>query len=390
MSTLKRLALIPVLLLAFVVVYLLFWPVPISPHATAPPAAPPLTGPYQQNAALRETERLSLGTGSPLPGAGFAPEDVALDATARIYTGLDDGRIMRLQADGTGAQSFANTHGRPLGLAFDAGGNLIVADAIKGLLSVAPDGAVTVLTTAADGVPFKCTNDLDVAADGTVYFTDASSKYSLTEFTADLVEHGPNGRFFAYDPKTKTTRTLLGNLSFANGVAVSPDQSFVLVVETGAYRVHRFWLKGEKAGRAEIFIDNLPGFPDGIMSNGKDEFWLALVTPARHRSTSAPPCRIRFSEKAIVRSPKLLQPAPKRTARRRFDVFPARQSVCRSRLSASRCRRSVQVAFGASRFHRSVYRSCGDRVASKRTSRVCASRCRRSVYRSRLSAIRWR
>jgi sugar lactone lactonase YvrE len=310
MSKLKRLVLILVLLLALVVVYLLFWPVPISPQAWTPPTAPPLTGPYQQNAALRETERLSLGTGSPLPGAGFAPEDVALDATARIYTGLDDGRIMRLQADGTGAQNFANTHGRPLGLAFDAGGNLIVADAIKGLLSVAPDGAVTVLTTAADGVPFKCTNDLDVAADGTIYFTDATSKYSLADFTADLVEHGPNGRFFAYDPKTKTTRTLLGNLSFANGVAVSPDQSFVLVVETGAYRVHRFWLKGEKAGRAEIFIDNLPGFPDGIMSNGKDEFWLALVTPRDAALDLLLPHP--FLRKAIVRLPKFLQPAPKR------------------------------------------------------------------------------
>lgn len=310
MTKLKRFCLIVAALVALIVLYLLFWPVPISPQAWTPSPVPPLTGPYQQNSALAKTERLSLGTGSPLPGAGFAPEDVALDAAGRIYTGLDDGRIMRLQADGTGPAAFANTHGRPLGLAFDPGGNLIVADAIKGLLSVAPDGSVTVLTTAADGVPFRCTNDLDVAADGTIYFTDASSKYPLTDFTADLVEHGPNGRFFAYDPQTKTTRTLLPNLAFANGVAVSPDQSFVLVVETGAYRVHRFWLKGAKQGQAEIFIDNLPGFPDGIMSNSKDEFWLALVTPRDAALDLLLPHP--FLRKAIVRLPKFLQPAPKR------------------------------------------------------------------------------
>ena len=310
MTKLKRLFLILAALIAIVVLYLLFWPVPISPQAWNPPPAPSLTAQYQQNSLLATTERLSLGTATPIPGAGFAPEDVALDAEGRIYTGLDDGCIMRLQADGTKPEVFSNTHGRPLGLAFDPSGNLIVADAIKGLLLIARDGSVTVLTTAADGVPFGCTNDLDVAADGTIYFTDASSKFPLTNFTADLLEHRGNGRFLAYDPKTKTTRTLLRDLCFANGVAVSPDQSFVLVVETGAYRVHRVWLNGSKRGQAEIFVDSLPGFPDGISSNGKDKFWLSLVTPRDAVLDKLLPHP--FLRKVVARLPKLLQPAPKR------------------------------------------------------------------------------
>jgi len=297
-------------LISIGLLYLLVWPVPISPKAWTPSPAPPLTGQYQANAQLRGIERLSLGTGSPRPGAGYAPEDVALDAEGRIYTGLDDGRIIRLHADGTNPETFSNTQGRPLGLTFDANGNLIVADAIKGLLSVAPDGSVTMLTSAADGVPFGCTNDLDIAADGTIYFTDASSKFHLTNFTEDILEHGGNGRFLAYDPKTKTTRTLLGNLSFANGVAVSPDQSFAVVVETGAYRIHRVWLSGAKRGQTEIFIDNLPGFPDGISSNGKDRFWLALVTPRDAALDKLLPHP--FLRKIVARLPKFLQPAPKR------------------------------------------------------------------------------
>ena len=310
MSRLKRLFLIFATLIALVVLYLLIWPVPISPQAWTPPAAPPLTAQYQQNSLLSTTERLSLGTGTPNPGAGFGPEDVALDAEGRIYTGLDDGRIMRLQADGTRPEVFSNTHGRPLGFAFDPDGHLIVADAIKGLLSIARDGGVTVLTTEADGVRLGCTNDLDVAADGTIYFTDASSKFPLTNFTADILEHGPNGRFLAYFPQTKTTRTLLRDLSFANGVAISPDQSFALVVETGSYRLHRFWLKGAKQGQAEIFMDNLPGFPDGISSNGKDKFWLALVAPRDALLDKLLPHP--FLRKVVARLPKFLQPAPKR------------------------------------------------------------------------------
>ncbi len=266
-------------LLVIVLLYLLLWPVPIAPVAWTPPTAPSLTGPYQTNNLLAKTERLSLGNDGASPGAGFAPEDVALDSGGRIYAGLDDGRIMRLQADGTQPEIFSNTNGRPLGLAFDREGNLIVADALKGLVSIATNGVMSVLTTAAEGMTLVCTNDLDVAADGTIYFTEASSKFPLTNFTADILEHGGNGSFLAYDQKTKTTRTLLRDLSFANGVAISPDQSFALVVETGAYRIHRIWINGPRHGQSEVFIDNLPGFPDGISSNGKDKFWLALVTP---------------------------------------------------------------------------------------------------------------
>src|SRR5882757_6197740 len=119
MTKLKRLFLILAVPIALIVLYLLFWPVEIAPQAWTPPPAPPLTAQYQKNSLLATTERLSLGTGTPYPGAGFGPEDVALDAEGLVYTGLDDGRIMRLQADGTKPEVFTNTHGRPLGFAFD-------------------------------------------------------------------------------------------------------------------------------------------------------------------------------------------------------------------------------------------------------------------------------
>ncbi len=291
------------LIILAVLLYFLLWPVPISPAAWTPPAAPDLTGPYAANNKLAGIQRLETG-------GGFGPEDVALDSQGRIYGGMDNGRIVRLQPDGTHAEGFANTHGRPLGLVFDRAGNLIVADAEKGLLAIAPDGSISVLSTQADGVPFRCSNDLDVAADGTIYFTDASSKFPLATFTLDILEHQGNGRFLAYDPKSKTTRVILGNLHFANGVAVSPDQSFVLVVETGKYRIHRVWLSGPKQGQSEIFIDNLPGFPDGILSNGRDKFWLALVTPRDTLLDRLLPHP--FLRQVVARLPKYLQPAPKR------------------------------------------------------------------------------
>ena len=309
MTKVSRFFIVLTALLGLTVLYLLFWPVTISPQAWTPPDAPPLNGQYQQNSKLSGVERLSIIQG----GTGFAPEDVALDAQGRIYAGIDDGRIMRLQADGTHPEVFSNTLGRPLGLVFDSTGNLVVADAIKGLLSIGRDGLVSVLTTEADGVPFGGPNDLDVAADGTIYFTDASTRFPLSNYVADLLEHQSTGRLLSFDPRTKTTRTLLKDLYFANGVAVSPDQSFVLVVETAAYRIHRLWLSGAaKQGQAEIFIDNLPGFPDGISSNGRDTFWLALVNPRDKALDELLPYP--FLRKVVYRLPRIFQPGPQRTS----------------------------------------------------------------------------
>jgi len=303
MSLVKRLLLFVVFLLAAAVIYLFFAPTKIDPVAWQPPVPPDLAGPYQQNSRLSSTQRLSLGEGN-------APEDVALDRAGRIYGGFDDGRIMQLQPDGTQPRLFANTQGRPLGFAFDQNGNLIVADAIKGLLSINPNGEITTLATDSEGTSFGCLNDLDVASDGTIYFTETSNKFPMKEFTSELLEHRPNGRLLAYDPKTQKSRTVFKGLHFANGVAVSPDQSFVLVNETGEYRVRRVWLNGPKQGQAEVFIENLPGFPDGILSNGKDKFWLALVTPRNKFLDTLLPYP--FLRKVVARLPKFLQPKPAR------------------------------------------------------------------------------
>lgn len=303
MSVKKRVAAIVILISVAGLVYLLFAPVPISPSAWTPPAAPALSGQYEQNTKLSSVQRLSLGD-------GHKPEDVALDAQGRIYAGFEDGRIIQLQPDGTQPRVFANTQGRPLGLALDRAGNLIVTDAIKGLLAVNPTGEIKVLATESDGVKFGCLNDLDVGADGTIYFTEASFKYPMSQFSSDILEHQPNGRLLAFDPQTQKPRTLLRGLYFANGVAVSSDQSFVLVAETGKYRVQRVWLRDAKEGTVDTFIDNLPGFPDGISSNGSGKFWLALVTPRQAVFDKVLPHP--FVRKVIFRLPKFLQPAPER------------------------------------------------------------------------------
>lgn len=253
-------------------------PSPIDSVAYEAPRSLELNGPLAPNEALRSARLVGEDR---LVGA----EDVAVDAAGRLYTGTEDGRIVRVTLALDGREILepqADTGGRPLGLRFGpAGRTLFVADARKGLLAVDETGGIEPLATQAGGVPFGFTDDLDVAPDGTIYFSDASSRFGVDEYLHDLLEARPHGRLLRYDPKAEGDKVsiLLDGLYFANGVALAGDQSFVLVNETYRYQIRRYWLKGPKAGTSDLFVKDLPGFPDNLARDpATGGFWVALYT----------------------------------------------------------------------------------------------------------------
>lgn len=256
-------------LLGLCLLVLVLLPSAIDPLAYDPPPGPALTGPLAPNELLRAAEMLA-------EGRIHGPEDVAFDSAGRLYAATADGAIERF--DESGPRPFATTGGRPLGMRFTPSGDLLVCDASRGLLSIDPAGQVSVLSTEAEGVPFRFADNLDLARDGVVYFSDASSRYGQPDYMLDLLEARPRGRLLRYDPATRQTTVLLRDLYFANGVALSRGEDFVLVNETYRYRIRRLWLSGPKAGTSDVFLDNLPGFPDNIDGNRKGSFWLALFT----------------------------------------------------------------------------------------------------------------
>lgn len=231
---------------------------------------------------LAADDRLAAATALPV-GDARGPEDLAPLPDGRLAVGVADGRLLALDPTGAAPPALlTRTGGRPLGLAAAPDGGLFICDASEGLLRWSADEGLRPLATAADGLPFGFTNAVDVAPDGAVYFTDASWRYGFDDLVVDLLDGRPHGRLLAYDPTTRETRTLEAELGFANGVAVDPSGDFVLVAETWRYRVLRRWLRGPKAGAAEVFIDGLPGFPDGISAapaGGRARFWLSVFSP---------------------------------------------------------------------------------------------------------------
>ncbi len=248
--------------------WLFFWPVPFDPAPDDPLSENPAgTGVFARNNLLAKAQIIPTASG---------PEGIALDSQGRIYTGLEDGSIVRIE--NAEATVLANTGGRPIGVEFDAQGNLIIADIFKGLISLSPAGDLTTLVTHYQGKKMIFVDDLAIADDGKIYFSDASAHWGYDSVLLEIFERRPSGRLFVYDPQDGSTSLLLDKLLFANGVALGPDDAFVLVNETFAYRIIRLWLKGPRAGETEVFAENLPGFLDNITEAPGGGFWLAIVS----------------------------------------------------------------------------------------------------------------
>ncbi|WP_211316945.1 SMP-30/gluconolactonase/LRE family protein [Arenicella xantha] len=267
------------LILVLGALYLTLWPTPVEPQAWDAPSSLGYVGKFEPNQKLRDFTAL------PLTGL-HGPEAAAFDAMGRLYATTHEGWILRWSAAASEPERWVDLGGRPLGVDFDADGNLWVANAYLGLQKISPQGQVATLVTETNGVPVRYADDVVVAPDGKVYFSDASTRFgakaslgTLEASLLDIMEHSDNGRIIMYDPKSGVSSVVLDGLTFANGVAMDATGEFLLVVETGEYRVHKLWLNGAKAGQSEVIIDNIPGFPDNIHRGLNGRYWIGLTAP---------------------------------------------------------------------------------------------------------------
>jgi len=267
MYCMKNSAKILSVLFLLTILYFLFYPVSIEPVVFNVPKDPGLKGIFKPNKKLAEASLI-------LKNIEIGPEAVVMASDGMLYTGFENGEIIKFNKAGDQHSIFANTGGRPLGMKFDKNGNLIVADIYKGLLSINPNGKITTLTDKVNGTKIFFADDLDIASDGIIYFSDATQRNY--DVMVEAFELQPTGRLLSYNPANKTTKLELENLYFANGVALGPKDEYVLVSETFGLVINKYWLKGSKKGQKEILVDALPGFPDNITYNDAGIFWVAI------------------------------------------------------------------------------------------------------------------
>ena len=253
----------------------------VSPGFLDLPKAPDTTAgsAYAVNDKLGDIELIGLGRVE-------APEDVILDEDDNLYCGTRHGNIMRFKApDYQEMEIFAHVGGQPLGMAFDQAGNLNVCIGGMGLYRVTPERKVELVTdetnrslfSIQDDSRLRLADDLDIAPDGRIFFSEATIRYEMHEWQIDSLEGRGNGRIICYDPRTNETRTVVKNLVFPNGICLGSEGQSILFAESWACRISRYWFDGPKKGQVERVIESLPGYPDNINRASDGNYWIALM-----------------------------------------------------------------------------------------------------------------
>jgi ribose transport system permease protein len=278
----------------------------VSPTYHAMPPAPSCAAGsgtvWELNDRLRPAVPIGLGR---IEG----PEDVILDRHDNLYAGSRHGDIIRFFApDYERMEVYAHIGGTPLGLAFDRHDNLYVCVGGMGLYRVTPERKVEKASDETnrswasinDDSRLRLADDLDIADDGRVFFSEATVRYEMHEWATDGLEARGNGRIVCYDPRTNSTHTVLGNLKFPNGVCIGHDKQSFLFAETWGCSVKRHWFEGPKAGKTELVLENLPGFPDNINMASDGNYWMSLVgmrSPALDLAWQMPGFRKRMAKR---------------------------------------------------------------------------------------------
>jgi sugar lactone lactonase YvrE len=224
----------------------------------------------------------------------FGGETVFASNNGDLYTGTIDGYLLRLNGYG-GVSKIAHFPGSVLG-------GVVTPDEQGMYLCVLTTGLVhydlesgrmeIVSTISDDNLPIRFADDVALAEDGKVYFTDASlvspwidqsrNHNAMTASLLDFFAGSGTGRALVYDPVTKSTKTLLDGLKFANGIAVSQNNDYLVVAETFGLRIVRIWIAGPRNGTVDYLTTSLPGVPDGISLASDGGYWVALNCKVCH------------------------------------------------------------------------------------------------------------
>lgn len=158
--------------------------------------------------------------------------------------------------------------GWPNGLKVQRNGRLLVADHKHGIVEVdATTGERTTLLSRRNAQSFLGVNDLHVAADGAVWFTD-QGQTGL---------HDPSGRVYRW-MRDESLTCVLDGLPSPNGLRVSADGQEFFVAVTRDNSIWRAPLKGAmqptKVGRFAMFYG--PVGPDGMHLDAEQRIWVCL------------------------------------------------------------------------------------------------------------------
>jgi gluconolactonase len=198
------------------------------------------------------------------------------DARALLWSDIPNNRIMRWDEETGGVTVFRKPSDFANGNTRDREGRLVTCEhGGRRVTRTEYDGAVTVLMDGFEGKRLNSPNDVVVKSDGSIWFTDPVFGI-LGNYEGMQAEPELGQNVYRIDGETGEATVVAADIRGPNGLAFSPDESILYLVESRATPnrlILAYDVDGKKLARQRVFIDAGPGTPDGFRVDIDGNLW---------------------------------------------------------------------------------------------------------------------
>ena len=200
------------------------------------------------------------------------------DGRYLLWSDIPNNRIMRWDEE-TGAVSvFRQPSNNANGNTRDRQGRLLSCEHLtRRVTRTEYDGTITVIADRFDGKPLNSPNDIVCKSDGSIWFSDPPFGV-LGNYEGEVAKVELPTNVDRWEPKTKQLAVVAGDIARPNGLAFSPDESILYVIEAGVtpriIRAYDVVDRGTRLTQARTLITAEPnGTPDGLRLDVDGNLW---------------------------------------------------------------------------------------------------------------------
>jgi len=199
------------------------------------------------------------------------PECINFGPDGRLYAGGFAGQVYVMTPPRFELTQLTNVGGYLGGVAVDANHNVYVCNTTKACVQRAdPKGGVTVYCDTAPDGPLMIPNYGSFDASGNYYFSDSGEYWK------------PSGRLIRVSKDRKIASLIGGNWHFTNGLAISPKDGSIFMIESTAADILRIPVARDgTVGKPEIFAQLQGTVPDGLAFAASGNLYCSCYYPNR-------------------------------------------------------------------------------------------------------------
>ena len=223
--------------------------------------------------ALAKVERIASGMRWCEGPAWFG------DGRYLVWSDIPNNRMMRWDEE-TGAVSvFRKPSNNANGNTRDRQGRLLTCEHdTRRVTRTEYDGSITVIADRYDGKPLNSPNDIVCKSDGSIWFTDPPFGV-LGYYEGHVAKPELPTNVYRWDPKSGKLAVAAGDVNRPNGLAFSPDESRLYIIEAGAtprvVKVYDVVDGGTRLSNGRVFLTAEPnGTPDGFRIDVDGNLWM--------------------------------------------------------------------------------------------------------------------